>query len=1430
MGLRSRSRTSPFRRERAWALALIAATLAARAGASPAPVFGPQSYTRATGAPVTVTSNFTVTSPSNPYLLHLDNGGSHGELSRVSSATVTLNGVDVLKPSDFNKNVATLDRQVTLTAGLNQLQVQISSAPGSGFTVQITGNATDSTPPALAITAPAADSFLASATPTITATYSDAGSGIDPASVRLELDGVDRTAQAQVAATGLTFTPAAGLAEGHHDVQVTVKDRAGNPAQAVEGFTTDTVAPAVAVTSPAEQTGFGTLVLAVALSYSDSTSGIDPAAVRITIDDIDESTYCTSSATAAACSVPDLLAGVHQVGATVRDRAGNGATASLQVSIFPQNPVLGVMITSPAADGFVNTPVTRVTGQVTGGGAGLSVAVNGVDATVAADGSFQADVPLDPGGNEIAALASDDTGSSGSATIEVSLDTQAPDISLDKPGPDEVFHVPSAHVAGSVSDGQESGIALLTVNGAPVPITTDGTFAVDVPLSEGANAIDLHAVDGAGNARDLVVTTQLRTLPAVTITAPADLATIAATVVDVSGTVSVPDVAVAVNGRAATLTGTSFVVHDVPLIEGGNILTVTATTAGGRVGTRTISVVRDLQPPHVAIDAPLAGSKTSAPTVTVSGLVNDIVAGTVNAGEATVTVNGRPATVVNRSFVATGVPLAPGDNTITAVARDAAGNQAQAEIVVRREEGAVHLVIVSGDGQQGQIGAPLGQPLVVELRDAAGAPVASHQVLFTVRDNNGSLTNGRRQLAVPTDSSGRASVSFTLGTRAGAQRVEIGAPGVEGPVFFTLSAIPGVPKLIVVDAGDQQVGTAGFALPRPLVAAVIDAGANRLSGVPVRFTVALGQGHFEDGSTDKVVPTDSDGRVVQPFVLDAEEGVGGNVVWATIDAFPDGPTAVFTATGWAAGDPAQTSVSGVVLDNSNLPIRGATIRILDTAFTTRTDANGMFRIAGAPVGTLKLIVDGSTVERPGAWPDLEFVVTTVAGRDNSVNMPIFLLPIDLSHGVFVDETHGGTLKLPSFPGFSLEIAPGSVSFPGGSRSGVVSATLVHVDKVPMVPNFGQQPRFIVTIQPAGARFDPPARLTMPNVDGFAPGQVTELYSFDHDLGHFVSIGPATVSNDGQRIVSNPGVGILKAGWHCGGSPSGSGTAHDCGECAVCVNGCCKPKPGTPTCADDGDNCTKEVCKSGSCQHLPKSMTSVSFRLTNHATGQPDGLRFDNQPANLSGSAKPMNCQGDAIKYKWDFGDGNTADGQTASHRWQRTGEYTVKLKAQCGDCDRSAKETEKKITTGFLATCYIIANETDYSGPTVTNQHGLTGTYVESFLRGVQLQGSGQAANGDLIQIDFSRGNYRDFSTIFFHVVSQIQTASRQPLTPGTSIAVDTGVIPLRTTVNVGGGIGQRRADDTGNRITGYHIDVFGGFGRAACAGWSNPIVPIQGY
>src|SRR6202007_544510 len=112
----------------------------------------------------------------------------------------------------------------------------------------------------------------------------------------------------------------------------------------------------------------------------------------------------------------------------------------------------------------------------------------------------------------------------------------------------------------------------------------------------------------------------------------------------------------------------------------------------------------------------------------------------------------------------------------------------------------------------------------------------------------------------------------------------------------------------------------------------------------------------------------------------------------------------------------------------------------------------------------------------------------------TVGSPIYLPQISAAALLCVTPTTGGTLTVPQAPGFALTIAPGSATFPGGGRSGGVSVTPVNSDKIPMVPGFGQQPRFIVTIQPVGTTFNPPAPITIPNVDGLKPRAVTGLYS------------------------------------------------------------------------------------------------------------------------------------------------------------------------------------------------------------------------------------------------------------------------------------------------------------------------------------------------
>ena len=683
-------------------------------------------------------------------------------------------------------------------------------------------------------------------------------------------------------------------------------------------------------------------------------------------------------------------------------------------------------------------------------------------------------------------------------------------------------------------------------------------------------------------------------LPAtsITIASPPNLSFVNASPITVSGTVSDTSASIKVNGVAALASGGRFSVS-VPLLEGPNTITAVTMNSQGTSSTASVQVTLDTTPPKITIDSPFNGYITADPSITVTGKVNDIVIGTVNRQQVQVSVNGVSALVSNRSFQAANIPLSVGNNTIAASAVDRAGNAASFSIVVTRvPPGQPRISIVSGNNQTGPVSTALAQPLLVQVLDGAGAPIPAQTVVFAVTQNNGLLNGSSAPKSILTDSLGKAQVTWTLGSRAGSVNlVEASVAGISGSAIFTATGVGGMPAKIVVDAGGQQTGATGQQIPNPLVVVVTDLAHNRLTNVPVTFQIIKGGGNFA-GQPNVTINTDSDGRALGVLTLGPNDGIANNLVEAN---FPgnQGFPAAFSLSGRTPGEPAATVIKGVVLDNSNNPVPGATVRAylqnvpaqvsagLPPSATATSDVHGQFFIEPAPVGFVKLLVDGSTIQRPGKWPNLEYEIVTVAGQINTLGMPVYLLPIDTVHQLCVSDTVGGNLNLPQVPGFALTVQPGAATFPGGSKSGCISVTPVHPDKIPMVPGFGQQPKFIVTIQPAGTTFNPPAQITIPNSDGLKPGEITEMYGFDHDLGMFVSIGTGTASADGTLITSDRGVGVVKAGWFCGGPPADAGGAGDCPECQKCNGTDCVADP-----SQNGNKCGKPphpgICKDGEC--------------------------------------------------------------------------------------------------------------------------------------------------------------------------------------------------------------------------------------------------------
>lgn len=101
-------------------------------------------------------------------------------------------------------------------------------------------------------------------------------------------------------------------------------------------------------------------------------------------------------------------------------------------------------------------------------------------------------------------------------------------------------------------------------------------------------------------------------------------------------------------------------------------------------------------------------------------------------------------------------------------------------------------------------------------------------------------------------------------------------------------------------------------------------------------------------------------------------------------------------------------------------------------------------------------------------------------------------------------------------------------------------------------------------------------------------------------------------------------------------------------------------------------------------------------------------------------------------------------------------------------------------------------------------------------MKRVSFQGSGKATAGEIIQYLPSGKCY--------YVSACPLTASGQCATVGTTTAIArvvTPVIPWRGSFLING-LGVRQGLDVGQLIVGYDIDVYNGFGDAACAGWDN--------
>jgi hypothetical protein len=155
--------------------------------------------------------------------------------------------------------------------------------------------------------------------------------------------------------------------------------------------------------------------------------------------------------------------------------------------------------------------------------------------------------------------------------------------------------------------------------------------------------------------------------------------------------------------------------------------------------------------------------------------------------------------------------------------------------------------IISGDGQNGRIGQPLSQPLVVEVTDESGDPVPGVEVRWAAQ-GGGSVSDETGQ----TGSDGRSSVQRILGPEPGEQATTATVTGLRGsPIRFVATALagsePGVS--IVTQPPVSALSEEVWDPSNQPVVAVTDADGNPIAGAQVTASIRTGSGTLEGNTT-----------------------------------------------------------------------------------------------------------------------------------------------------------------------------------------------------------------------------------------------------------------------------------------------------------------------------------------------------------------------------------------------------------------------------------------------------------------------------------------------------------------------------------------------------------------------------------------------------
>jgi lysophospholipase L1-like esterase len=263
------------------------------------------------------------------------------------------------------------------------------------------------------------------------------------------------------------------------------------------------------------------------------------------------------------------------------------------------------------------------------------------------------------------------------------------------------------------------------------------------------------------------------------------------------------------------------------------------------------------------------------------------------------------------------------------------------------------LLRVSGNGQSGQAGDDLADPLRVQVVDAFNNGIAGVPVQFTIAQGGGSLID-----SVPrsTDAEGHATMRVRLGTSTGKQTIIATSPVLpQRQVVFNATALSGRAYQISIKQGDQQVGVAGHRLNLPLSVRVSDEHGNPVANTAVVFT--------PENENGRVLPeamslSDSAGIASAHWILGANagdqtllaihDGLLNSPLTFTATALPNNPPDISVESSYSGREQQPLSFTFSVTDEENDPFEvsvqnvpeGATVDSMRFNWTPTYDQAG----------------------------------------------------------------------------------------------------------------------------------------------------------------------------------------------------------------------------------------------------------------------------------------------------------------------------------------------------------------------------------------------------------------------------------------------------------------------------------------------------------